>query len=1805
MKARRIVVVLLILCLLLSLAPFDSAQAANFGVKQTAGGKTAASDQPITRAAWISELADACALTVEKDSAPDNYYSDLTGDEAYFQDVLAATNVGALDIKAGMPFEPEKPATRAFAARSLNACLGLRLDEGVSYSFSEAEAVDHPDDLQIAIERGWFALQDGKFLPDQPITAAESEAMLADAKAILADLQVDENYNSIYQYKVGVIEIPEGTLVASDADDVLHIENCPVSLKAGDLFVAYFGGIPCAYSAKEVTKQGTETIVKTTPIAEGDVLEDIDAQGVVEAEFTQFVPYEGTEVKYINEITQETYTDPIEAEKSVQEAVALSVSDSIKLKRTLSVKKKLKLTNAISATVEFTTSDPVLTYKFNLRKQTAEVYLTGRYNASIGVEADLAEAADMDEIQLALVGVKGVGGLELSLVFELTGSGKAVYSGGFTLGMSYSRASGFCDMNNVTQNSFSLEFEAGFKAGFQVSLGVNDIPDDLIEGYCYFEVGPTGKIKLVKYPDDQLPKQCVHSAYFVYMETGIRAAFKFGRLESEYTCKKDIWTEKNSPIRVVHHYEDGVEVPSCTRENPEFDHFFTNSDSRWGGGWSGRNGAYGLNANGEPVQIYTYSLDSAGFATITGYSGNASALIIPQTVDGHKVVAIGNGAFSGKLGIRSVSFPDTVTTIGADAFNGCTNLSAVQLPSKLVSIQSQAFCNCSNLQTIDFPSTLTSIGTVAFRNCTSLRGITLPANLTEIGAWAFRDCDSITSVNIPKGITSIPNYLPAATSFYTDWRQGEVFYGCDSLKTVTFDEGISVIPRILNHCPSIEEIVIPDTVTTIETRAFRDCTGLKKVVIPSSVTTIGPIAFMDCRSLSAVQLPPNLKTLGAWAFYNCDSITEICIPAHITSIPELTFTEAYDYMNYPLTIHNEVFRACDNLTKVTFAKGIQTIPTVLNYCTSLKEVEIPDTVVTINNSAFENCTSLKKVTFPDSLGKIGSSAFCNCSSLKKVTLNQTLKTLETKAFANCSSLESIVVPDSLEMISSGVFSGCTSLKSAKLPDGLSAVPTSTFANCTSLTEFKIPANAVGIGNYAFQNCTALKTIIWGDQMEEITKYAFENCSSLESVTIPYGVTTLGEGVFSNCDGLTSAVLSDSVSKCGAKLFYDCDVLKNVTLSSAITAIPDSMFEHCDVLESVVIPRAVASIGSNVFKDCVKFTSLTIPRTTTSIRNDAVSYPDILTIYGVAGTTAETYAESIGATFVAIDKPIRSITLNQSEVTLQRNGTLRLLPTFDPVDFTDEVVWKSSDTNVATVDSTGLVRAVSGGTATISVVSGNLRASCTVTVLQPVTSISLNKSSVTLDAGSTFTLTASIYPGNASNKAVTWSSSDPSVAAVTQDGVITALKKGTATITCVAQDGSGVSGRCAVTVPNNVITVTDVKDLQSAHPYANNCSDIWIYQVPGASSLQVTFSGDTSVEQGSDYIYLFDGEGNQIGAYTGTELAGQTITVPGCLVKIKLVSDSSFCEYGFAVTEVKAVASEHTHTITAVARVDATCTQDGTEAYWKCSICGMMFSDAQGKNVISAPAVIKATGHKWDAGTVTKEPTDTTEGVKTFTCTVCGETRTESIPKLTPQPTTEPTAQPTTQPTAEPTAQPTTPPVRFSDVPAGAYYAEPVSWAVNHTPQITNGTSPTTFSPDANCTRGQIVTFLWRAKGQPEPKQTNNPFADVNPNDYYYKAVLWAVEQGITNGTDATHFSPNASCTRGQAVTFLWRAENKPAAKTQRSDFKDVQDASAYYYTPVLWAVENGITNGTGNGMFSPNMICLREQIVTFLYRDLA
>ena len=223
-----------------------------------------------------------------------------------------------------------------------------------------------------------------------------------------------------------------------------------------------------------------------------------------------------------------------------------------------------------------------------------------------------------------------------------------------------------------------------------------------------------------------------------------------------------------------------------------------------------------------------------------------------------------------------------------------------------------------------------------------------------------------------------------------------------------------------------------------------------------------------------------------------------------------------------------------------------------------------------------------------------------------------------------------------------------------------------------------------------------------------------------------------------------------------------------------------------------------------------------------------------------------------------------------------------------------------------------------------------------------------------------------------------------------------------------------------------------------------------------------------------------------------------------------------------------------------------------------------------KYSLCGKVTVAAAAHNFGDWTVVREATIVQAGERERTCADCAYQQTETIPATG----------------------------KFVDVPEDSYYEDAVIWAAEE--GITNGTDETHFSPEALCTRAQAVAFLWRAAGRPAPESTEMPFTDVPAGSYYYDAVLWAVENGITLGTSATTFSPDMACTRAHIVTFLWRAEQMPAAGTD-NPFTDV-DVTAYYANAVLWAAAQGITLGTTATTFSPDEGCTRAQIVTFLWR---
>ena len=1736
-----------------------------------------AADETVTRIAWVQKLVKTFDMTVEADNYPDNYYSDIDSSASYYKDLMIAVEFGVIDLEAGSAFEPDKPATREFAAHTLNFCLGFQLDEGVAYTYTDKDAVTYPEDVQVAVNRGWFQLSGGKFLPEQTVTSAEAANMLADAAKVRKGDTVQAGYDSKYVFTDGVVVVPSSVAAEIADDGSVILPDTTVALKEGDTFVVFVEDFPRAFKAGSIANDGKQLTVTGEKVDINSVLVSIDAQGVVKGDLAQMQPNEGTQITYI--LSDDTETPDLMAALNGEKPIK-----SIHLSRTIS---------GVTVGCDITS----IVGEYNIRASGAKnieayVAVRGDATATCTIPFSMSAAGLPDTIELGSVPVGFLGSITVSARISVDGSVTLSYNTSFCAGVEYTSSGGFRVIRDFAKGSFTVSADLTLTMGVNITAAITELP--VISGRCFAEIGAKCNYQAVTHPEPELPNLCIGIASWMYAKVGCSANISFGRFDKSYGKTLDIWDRNNSPVRSVSHFEDDVLVPSCTCDTTGvFGSYFTPVNSRYFN--AGR-------ANVVNMPVYKYSLDEDGNATITGYSGSVSALAIPQTIDGHKVVAIGEGAFKGTC-LVNVTIPDTVTVIGDSAFENCDNLKNVKISE----------------------------------------------NLKKLGMMAFGNCDALTEIEIPKNITTV-----AYNEFYNPVRGP--FTGSNSLQTVVFEEGMTWLPGyILAGCSGFTTVKIPETVTEIGKGAFRDCSRLESITIPDTVTMIGDSAFENCDNLKNVKISENLKKLGMMAFGNCDALTEVKIPKSITTV---IYNDFYNPVRGPFT-------GSDSLQTVVFEEGMTWLPAyILSGCSGFTTVKIPETVTEIGGGAFSDCSRLESIEIPESVTEIGSHTFSN-----------------TK-------LESIRVPDTVTDMGDHVFSGCTELKEVTLPNIRQNIVAGMFEGCTSLEKIVLPETVTAIRSDAFEGCTALKDITWSKAPEIIESNAFRNCSALKEVTIPGTVKSIGDCAFLNCDALTTVTIPDSVTSIGEQVFYDCDALTTVKLGSGLKSIPASTFEHCDVLESLRIPRRVTTIGDNAFKDCVKLTSITIPRSVTKISSNAFSYPKILTIYGVAGTYAETFANENSIQFVDQQIKATAASLDKTELTINKGAAAQLNLSVTPENFTDIVDWKSTDTNIVTVSDNGVVKAVGVGTATVKVTVGDVSASCKVTVLQPVTGINLNKSSLTMDALGTFQMTASVYPDSANDKRITWSSSDPAIASVDENGLVTALKKGTATITAAAMDGSGVKSTCKVTVSNTAYVCTDPAQLESPHNYDNSCTDVWSYKLDGASSLNVTFDAQTELEDGFDYLYILDGSGKEVGKYTGKELAGKTVSVPGDTVQIRMASDKGNNAWGFKVTSVTAGSKTCQHVWdNGKVTKEPTETETGIKTY-TCTLCGETKTETIPKlthehnynTVVTAPTCtekgytthtcscgdsyvdtyVDALGHAWDNGKVTKEPTETETGTKTFTCTRCGETKTETIPKLTHEHNynavvTAPTctekgytthtcacgdsyvdtyvdalghAWDSGKVTKEPTETKTgvktftctrcgetktetipvtnCPSAVFTDVQGGDHWAhEGIDYCIAN--GLMSGIGNDLFGPKLTTTRAQIVQILYNLEGEPKVSGTT-PFTDLT-QDWYQDAVLWAYQTGVVAGTSSMTFEPDRPVTREQIAVILMEYMTR-VLKLERtwtpadlSAFPDAGSVSDWAKDAMADAVGLGLISGASNGgqtYLEPQGSATREQVATIL-----
>ena len=507
-----------------------------------------------------------------------------------------------------------------------------------------------------------------------------------------------------------------------------------------------------------------------------------------------------------------------------------------------------------------------------------------------------------------------------------------------------------------------------------------------------------------------------------------------------------------------------------------------------------------------------------------------------------------------------------------------------------------------------------------FYENTNIKSVIIENGVTSIGDGVFQGCTSLRSVTIPDSVTSIGD-----DAFYGCYFTSENFVNNSNVELddsskptiVDTDAGGFCIKdnELVNMRPTyaIGEITIPDSVTSISDYAFNDCTSLTSVTIPDSVTSIDDWTFSSCTSLTSIEVSGNNKNYSSadGVLFNKDKSELITYPAGKTD-------SEYVIPNSVISIGDSAFENCTSLTSVTIPDSVTSIGRyTFENCTSLTSVTIPNSVTSIGDDAFYNCTSLTSVTIPDSVTSIGSGAFSNCTSLKSIEVSGNNKSYSSAdgVLFNKDKTELItypagktdseyVIPNSVTSIGYSAFKNCTSLTSVTIGNSVTSIGNEAFYGCTSLTSVTVPDSVTSIGDYAFCNCTSLTSVTIPDSVTSIGDYAFCNCTSLTSVTIPDSVTSIGYSAFRGCTSLTSVTIPDSVTSIGDAAFSDCTSLTSLTISDSVTSIGKYAFSGCTSLTSITIPDSVTSISYSAFENCTSLSSVTIGNSVTSIGSSA-------------------------------------------------------------------------------------------------------------------------------------------------------------------------------------------------------------------------------------------------------------------------------------------------------------------------------------------------------------------------------------------------------------------------------------------------------------------------------------------------------------------------------------------------------------------------------------------------------------------------
>ena len=906
----------------------------------------------------------------------------------------------------------------------------------------------------------------------------------------------------------------------------------------------------------------------------------------------------------------------------------------------------------------------------------------------------------------------------------------------------------------------------------------------------------------------------------------------------------------------------------------------------------------------------TYSGTTYSVTRIDGYAFSGCTSLTEVTIP-NSVTSIGIWAFKDCDGLTSVTIPNSVTTIGSAAFDRCTGLTEVTIGNSVTMISDYAFCCCSSLTEVTIPNSVTSIGSDAFYRCTGLTEVTIGNSVTSIGSDAFYRCTGLTEVTIPNSVTSIGI---------------SAFRCCSGLTSIVVENGNSKYDS-RNNCNAIIETatntliygckntIIPNSVTTIGSYAFEDCTGLTEVTIPNSVTTIGELAFSGCTGLTSVIIPNSVTTIGEDAFSGCSGLTSVTWYARSCSDFSSSSSSPFYYI-----------RA--NIENFTFGEEVKKIPASLCYgMSNLTKVTIPNSVTSIGQWAFTYCTGLTEVTIPNSVTEIGSWAFSYCSGLTDFycyNLNPATINLGSYVFSNVT----------------------TSICTLHVPYGTSdlyraAAQWNEFTNIVEMAPSSVLATSVILnqteaslteGETLQLTATVLpedatdKTVTWTSSDENIAtvdQNGLVTAVAVGTATIT-ATTADGSNLSVSCEisVTTESVMTNTFEFC----FHGESLAEGATVTIAAEEDEWGFGEMCcytnpnsDPENGLILKlltgntaqgsatitinennsnpeRILWSMGGN----CMIFgsnTSITKEFTTGNgiclVQFDAENIQSeghlLATLTATIG--GETHTVNIKFTN---GEPI--LTLNPSNATLHVGEELLLSASINSNNNNlspNDLQWTSSDNSVATVDSTGKVTAKGNGTATITASTtdgSNLSASCQVTVITLVESISLDRSQIIMYKDDCYALTATILPETASNKNVSWTSSNSSIVSVDNDGNINAKATGIATVKATTTDGTNLSASCQVQVINHVSSVTfnytslvleegEIKQITATvyPPNAYNNKLDWSSSNPSVAVVDST-GLVTAINEGNTIISATTTDGSNITATCNVEVKAYTNAV---------------------------------------------------------------------------------------------------------------------------------------------------------------------------------------------------------------------------------------------------------------------------------------------------------------------------------------